>query len=89
MFKIIDSTYAKKDLKQAVDNAPQLDTEERTQLLSLFKDFEGFFDGNLVYWPTEPVDLDLKPVSKSFNSRYYPVPRIKKKNCFKNIKVLV
>ena len=49
MFKIIDSTYAKKDLKQAVDNATQLDTEERTQLLSLFKDFEGFFDGNLVY----------------------------------------
>ena len=43
LLKIIDSTYAKADLKQVADNATQLNVEERTQLLRLLKYFEEPF----------------------------------------------
>ena len=78
MVKILDSTYVnvKADLNQLSDNATQLNAEERTQLLSLLEDFEDLFGVTLGDWATEPVNLELKPGSKPFNSRYYPVPRI-------------
>ena len=52
--------------------------EERTILLILFKDFEDMFDGTLGDWATDPVNLELSPDPKLFNSRYYTVPRINK-----------
>ena len=45
--KILDSTYAKADLKQVSDNKTQMDAEERTLLLSVLEDFEDLFDGTL------------------------------------------
>ena len=81
MVKIIDITYANADLKQVDYNKNQMNAEERTILLSFIEDFEDFedlFDGTLGDWATEPTDLDLKPYSKQFNGRYYPVPRINK-----------
>ena len=58
-------------------------------LLSLLKDLEELFDGTLGNWATEHVDLELKPDSKPFNSRYYPVPRIKKETFQKELNCLV
>ena len=75
MVKILDSKDEKADIEQVV-NASQLNAEERTFLLSLFEYFEDLFDGTLGDWATEPVDLELNPDSKAFNSRYCPVPRI-------------
>ena len=86
MIKIIGSTYAKEDLKQAANNVTHLNAEERTLLLSLLEDFEDLFNGTLGDWATEPVDLELKPGSKPFNSRYYPVPRIDKETFRKDLK---
>ena len=77
MVKIPESTYVKADLEQVV-NASQLNHEERTFLLVLIEYFEDLFDGTLGNWATEPVDLELNPYSKPFNSIYYPVPRINK-----------
>ena len=37
--KIIDSTYAKSDLKQLANNATRLKAEEITQLISILKYF--------------------------------------------------
>ena len=47
------------------------------------------FDGTLGDWDTEPVDLELNPDSKPFNSRYYPVPIINKETLRKELKRLV
>ena len=57
MVKILDSTYAKENLKQVVDIVNRMNYEERTQLLSLYGDFEDLFCGTLGYWVTEPSDL--------------------------------
>ena len=58
-------------------------------LLSLLEDFEEYFYGLLGDWATEPVDLELKPDSEPFNSRYYPVPRINKETFRRELKRLV
>ena len=49
MVKILNSTYAKADLKQVADNAIQLNSEERTQLLIILEDFKELFDATLGY----------------------------------------
>ena len=89
MVKILDITYAQADLEDLVAKSSQLNAEERTLLLSLPEDLEELFDGTLGDWATEPVDLELKPYSKPFNSRYYPVPRINKEIFRKELKRLV
>ena len=53
MVKILNSTYAKADLKQVADNATQMNTEERTLLLILFGDFEECFYGTFSDWATK------------------------------------
>ena len=88
MVKILNSTYAKADLKQVADNAIQLNSEERTQLLIILEDFKELFDATLGYWDTEPVGLELKPGYKPFNGRYYPVPIINKEIFCKDLKRL-
>ena len=89
LVKILNSNYAKEDLKHLADNATQLNSEEITQLLIPLKDFEDLFDGNLGDWDTDTVNMDLKPGSKPFNSKYYKVPIIKKETFFKELKQLV
>ena len=79
----------KLDLKQVADNATQLSSEEITQPLRLLEDFEDLFGGNLGDWDTDPIDLEIKPGSKRFNSKYYPVPIINNNTFNKELKVLV
>ena len=78
LVKILHSTYVKSDLKQVVNNSTQLNSEERTQLIRLLKDFEDLFDGTPGEWDTVPVDLEINTDSKKINSKYYPVHRINK-----------
>ena len=66
-----------------------MNTEERTQLLSLLKYLKDLFDGNLGDWYIYPVDLELNPDSKPFNCRYYVFPRIIMENFFNELKCLV
>ena len=73
MVKILDSNYAKGNLKQVYDNTTQLNYEERDLLLILLEYFEDLFDGNLGDWATKTIYLERKPGSKPFNSTYYPV----------------
>ena len=62
---------------------------EGTQLLRLLEYFEDLFDGTLGDRDTVSVDLELKPGSKPFNIKYYPVPIINKETFCKDIKRLV
>ena len=89
LVKILDITYAKTDLEQVAANTSQINYEEKTQLLRLLKKFQYLFGGTLGDWDTEPVNLDLKPNSQSFNFKYYPVPRINKENFCKELELLL
>ena len=89
MMKILDSTYAKADLKGVVDNNIQMNAEEINLLHNLLEYFKDLFDGTLGNWATEPVDLELNIDSKPFNIRYYLVPIINKAFFRKELKSLV
>ena len=78
----------KADLRQLAANIIHLHSEEITELLRLLEYFEDLFDGTLGDWDTDPIDLALKPGSKPFNSKYYPVPRINKEIVCKYLKLL-
>ena len=89
LVKTVEITYAKADLKQVAASATQMNNEETTQLLRLLEDFKDLFDGTLGAWDTEPVNLELNPGSKSFNSKYYTVLRINKETYCKDLKCSV
>ena len=89
LVKVLNNTYVKANLKQVAYNANQLNTEERTQLIRLFEDLEDSIYVTLWYWDTDLVDLELNPYSKSFNCKYYIVPRISKDTFCKELKRLV
>ena len=65
---------------------PQPNADKGTQLLRRFKYFEDLFDGTLGDLDTVPIGMELKPGSKLFNSKYYPVPRINKETFCKDLK---
>ena len=79
----------KADLRQLAANTIHLHSEEITELLRLLEYFEDLFDGTLGDWDTEPVDLDLNPGYKPFNSKCYLVPIINNENVCKELKRLV
>ena len=89
LVKILDSNYARAELKQVTNNATRLNDEERTHLLRLLEEFEYLFDGTLGDWDTDPVELELKPGSKPCNSKYYLVPIINKDTFRKELKRLL
>ena len=47
MVKILNGTYEKAYLNQVADDATQLNSEERTILLSILEDFEDLFEVTL------------------------------------------
>ena len=47
------------------------------------------FYSTFVKWDTTPVELEVKPGSKPFNARYYPVPRINNETFRKDLRRLV
>ena len=55
-------------------NATHINADERNQLIGIIKEFWDFFDGTLVEWDTEPVNLGLKKKSKPFNCKHFPGP---------------
>ena len=86
MVKILDSTYDMADLEQFAANATHMDADERTKIIVLLKYFEYLFGGTLGEWDTEPTVLELNAVSKPFNCKHYPVPRINKETPRKELK---
>ena len=89
LVRILDSIYAKPDLEQVAVNETHLNSEERTQLLSLLQYFEDLFGVTIVEWDRDPVDLELKPYYKPFHCKYYLLPIINKGNFCRELEHLV
>ena len=66
MVNIIGGVLAKADLEQVSLNSTDMNTEQRTKLLGLFKDSGDLFDGPIVDWDTNPVKLGLNPILLHF-----------------------
>ena len=89
LVRILESTYAKADLKQVSNNTTHLNAKERTKLIRLLGDFKDLFYGTLGNWDIDTVKLELNPGYIPFNSKYYLFPRINKETFCKELKRLV
>ena len=77
------------DLARAVHDCKHLDQSQRSKLLTVLQRYDDLFDGKLGLWKTEPASIELKPGSKPYHGRAYPVPHIQKALFKKELDALV
>ena len=88
--EILDAKYEKADLPSIVEKqGKHLTTIQRNKLLRLLHKYEELFDGTLGDWQTKPISLNLKPGSKPYHGRAFPIPHIHLKTLKKEVKILV
>jgi len=75
MKRILDAKYEKADLDKTVNDITYLNSEEKSQLLNLLKEYEYLFDGMLGIWNIEPLNLELKDGVKPYHAKPFPVPK--------------
>ena len=66
-----------------------LTTIQRNKLLRLLLQYEELFEGTLGDWQTEPISFNLKPGTKPYHGRAFPIPHIHLKTLKKEVERLV
>jgi hypothetical protein len=53
-----------------------LDVRQQEQLFAVLTKYKVLFDGLLGTWKEHPHDIDLKPDSKPYHAKAFPIPKI-------------
>lgn len=64
------------DLIKWVDEIPNINENNRSQLLTVLQSNMEIFRGDLGIWNCSPVDIEVKEGATPFATRPYPVPKI-------------
>jgi hypothetical protein len=74
---ILEAKYAAANLRDICNKSMHLDVREQEQLFAvLLTKYEALFDGSLGTWKEHPHDIDLKPDSKLYHAKAFPIPKI-------------
>ena len=74
---VLSTKYDKANLPKVVeDNYKHLQVQERNALLRLLLQHEVLFDGTLGDWRDELVSSELKPDTKPYHGRPFPIPQV-------------
>ena len=88
--EILDANYEKADLSKIIyDTCNHLTVLQKHNLLRTLLNYKELFDGTLGDWQTEPVSFRLKPGSKPYHGRAFPIPHIHLKTLKKKVERLV
>ena len=88
--EILDANYEKADLSKIIyDTCNHLTVLQEHNLLRNILPYKELFDGNIGGWQTEPVSFRLKPGSKPYHGRAFPIPHIHLKTLKKEVEQLV
>ena len=88
--EILDANYEKADLPKVIyDTCSHLTVLQKNKLLRTLLAFKELFDGTLGDWQTEPVSFRLKPGSKPYHGRAFPIPHIHLATLKKEVERLV
>ena len=71
---ILDTNYQKAYLNNITSEIKHLSHNEKCMLHDVLSKYEFLFDGTLVTWKPKPVDKELHPGAKPYNSKPYLVP---------------
>lgn len=72
--RILDADYSAADINTFVDELQYLSSEERKQLGEMLHKHQPVFQGGLGTLNIKPIHLELKPGSKPYHGRAFPVP---------------
>ena len=86
---LIDAKYTEADLQAEVEKLPNLTKKQQKLMLKLLREHEELFDGTLGAWNLEPISLELKPDSKPYHAKPYPVPYSQEKKLREEVDRLV
>lgn len=83
--KILDAKYEKADLEQVTSSCNHLSKDEQNALLRLLKKYEILFDGTLGDWKGSEVHFQVKPGTKPYHARAFPIPQIHEQTVRKEV----
>ena len=72
--KILDTNYQKAYLNNIMSEVKHLSHNEKCMLHEVLSKYELLFDRTLGTWKPKPVDIELEPGDKPYNSIPYLVP---------------
>jgi hypothetical protein len=73
---ILEAKYTAANLREICNKSMHLDVREQEQLFAVLTKYEALFDGSLGTWREHPHDIDLKPDSKPYHAKAFPIPKI-------------
>jgi hypothetical protein len=74
--KILDNDYGEANLHEVARSQTHLTREEQDKLEELLRKYQDLFDGTLGKWTQPDCHLELKPDSKPYHAKAFPVPRV-------------
>ena len=87
-FCILDANYERVDLKEYIYSLTHLTESNRALLLDLLEQYPVLFGGGLGKLTIPPVHLELKPGSKPYHARPFPIPQSLEKTTKKEMERL-
>ena len=73
--RILDANYDKIDIEEHIHTLSHLNREEQDQLCELLEQYPVLFGGGLGKLDIKPIELELKPGSKPYHARAFPIPQ--------------
>ena len=73
---ILDCKYQPADLAQVAKSCENLTQSQQKELHKLLIKHEKLFDGSLGRMKSEPYDIKLKPNTKPYHAKRFPIPHI-------------
>ncbi len=83
--KILDADYSVVDLPSIVDAVENLETTEKTRLLTLLKKYSSLFQGGLGALSIKSIKLELKEGAQPYSGKLFPIPQAYGKTTKKEI----
>ena len=75
---ILDSKDKKYNLSKIASYCKHLISDKHNIIYNVITKYELIFNVTIGTWKTKPVDIELHPWEKPYNSKPYPVPRARK-----------
>ncbi len=73
--RILDADYSAVDIDKYVCEQKHLDSDQKAKLQEVLKSHPTLFGGGLGTLKVDPVHIELKPGSKPYHHRLYPIPQ--------------
>jgi hypothetical protein len=73
---ILEAKYTAANLRDICNKSMHLDVSQPEQLFAVLSKYEALFDGLLGTWKEHPHEINLKPDSKPYHAKAFPIPKI-------------